>query len=259
MRQKILDLIILVILFGNLSCQWNLDTLAPTFDCGRLYLDTRDGQEYETVQIGTQCWFAENLNIGTRINTSIGQAPNNIIEKYCYNDQDSMCAKYGGMYRPDEIIQTLERDSSGNVIQPSDTFFYQGICPDGWHIPSDEEWGQLEFEIGISLDSIPLNEAWRGKSVFAANKLKKNDPDCASPTTHCGDSEFNALLAGSVNGDFATNEGILTAWYTSTVQNQEPSQLAFWARRIDKDNHGILKRQSNLNGALYLRCVQNPL
>jgi uncharacterized protein (TIGR02145 family) len=97
------------------------------------------GQSYATVQIGTQCWMAENLNIGTRINGSYTQTDNTIIEKYCNDDNIANCATYGGLYQWNEMTQY-----EPTYIQ--DTF--QGVCPTGWHLPSDTEWTTLTTTLG---------------------------------------------------------------------------------------------------------------
>ncbi|MEI6436944.1 MAG: FISUMP domain-containing protein [Bacteroidota bacterium] len=86
------------------------------------------GQTYNTVQIGAQCWLKENLNIGTKINGSINQTNNGIIEKYCYNDLELNCNIYGGLYQWNEMMQYVT------------TAGVQGICPAGWHVPTDAQW-----------------------------------------------------------------------------------------------------------------------
>ncbi|NVN96881.1 hypothetical protein HXX01_01400, partial [Candidatus Nomurabacteria bacterium] len=63
------------------------------------------GHTYNTVQIGPQCWLKENLNLGTRINGSQNQTNDNQIEKYCYNDLESNCDIYGGLYQWNEMMQ----------------------------------------------------------------------------------------------------------------------------------------------------------
>ena len=106
-------------------------TSAATFVCGNALIDTRDGQTYTTVQIGTQCWMAENLNIGTRINGTSNQTNNGTIEKYCYENTEASCTTYGGLYQWDEMMQY------------TNTAGVKGICPTGWHLPTDAEWTTL--------------------------------------------------------------------------------------------------------------------
>ena len=66
---------------------------------------TYEGQMYRTVQIGNQCWFKENLNVGTMIPGSQEMTDNSIIEKYCYENDPANCATYGGLYQWNEMMQ----------------------------------------------------------------------------------------------------------------------------------------------------------
>jgi uncharacterized protein (TIGR02145 family) len=95
---------------------------------------TYEGQVYNTIQIFSQCWLKENLNVGTMISGSGGiyQTNNDIKEKYCYENHPDSCTKYGGLYQWDEMMQYTTEQGT------------QGICPPGWHIPTDEEWKVLE-------------------------------------------------------------------------------------------------------------------
>jgi len=117
------------------------------------------GKTYNTVQIGTQCWFRENLDIGTRINGTIEQSDNGILEKYCYNDQESNCAVYGGMYQWNEMMQYVTSSATG-------------ICPPGWHIPSDGEWNDLQTILGSNPGG-KMKEAgfthWQSPNTGATN------------------------------------------------------------------------------------------
>jgi len=91
-----------------------------------------EGQVYNTIQIFSQCWLKENLNVGWIIPGSGFMSDNGFIEKYCYNDEPDSCMKYGGLYQWDEMMQYTAQKGT------------QGICPPGWHIPTDEEWKVLE-------------------------------------------------------------------------------------------------------------------
>jgi uncharacterized protein (TIGR02145 family) len=88
-----------------------------------------DGNVYNTVLIGNQCWMAENLK-------ATKDAAGNSITRYCYNDSSIYCNLYGGIYS----WSTVMNGSSGSNSNPSGV---QGICPTGWHVPSDAEWTQL--------------------------------------------------------------------------------------------------------------------
>jgi uncharacterized protein (TIGR02145 family) len=91
-----------------------------------------EGQIYNTIQIFSQCWLKENLNVGTMIPGNQEMASNGIIEKYCYNNNSNYCDQYGGLYQWNEMMQYLTQKGA------------QGICPDGWHIPTDDEIKVLE-------------------------------------------------------------------------------------------------------------------
>jgi uncharacterized protein (TIGR02145 family) len=93
---------------------------------------TYDGQVYNTIQIFSQCWMKENLNAGIRIEGSQNMTNNGIMEKYCYDDMVTNCNIYGALY------------SWGEMMKYTSTEGAQGICPDGWHLPSDNEWKLLE-------------------------------------------------------------------------------------------------------------------
>lgn len=254
--------IILLLLLG--ACQWNLPVLSPTiidpnenFRCGDVWVDDRDDQEYSTVQIGTQCWFAENLNIGTRINVSILQTENQIIEKYCYNDQDSMCEKYGGMYRYLEAFQGDHIDEeSGKTIIPNDTIQVQGICPEGWHIPAEEDWQRLELTLGIASDTIAL-VGYRGGSVNTGNKLKApREGFCINPGTNCGDAGFEGLIAGQVFEDGFQNLEITTQWWTTTPW-QFSDTTRFYRRGLGKIQDGINRGWGDERQGFHVRCVKD--
>ncbi len=91
-----------------------------------------EGQVYSTIQIANQCWLKENLNVGTMIDGLVNMEENGVIEKYCYNDEPDSCAKYGGLYQWNEMMQYFLQEGA------------RGICPPGWHLPSDKEWKLLE-------------------------------------------------------------------------------------------------------------------
>ena len=105
---------------------------ACSFSCGSVLVDSRDGQPYNTIQIGSNCWMAENLNFGSMIDVNINASNNGIVEKYCYDNNSNNCNSYGGLYQWHEMMAY------------STSVGTQGICPTGWHIPTNAEWADLE-------------------------------------------------------------------------------------------------------------------
>jgi len=93
-------------------------------------------QSYQTIQIGSQVWMAQNLN---ELNQESG--------KQCYNQQESSCQVEGGLYRWDVALQISD---SCKVKQCSQllSIKHQGVCPQGWHIPSQQDWEILFRQVG---------------------------------------------------------------------------------------------------------------
>jgi len=115
--------------------------------------DSRDGKVYRTVVIGSQTWMAENLNyVGT------SAAPVGVW----YNNSADSGAKYGRLYTWVEVMQ----GASSSITSPSGV---KGICPTGWHVPSDAEWQTLEVYVGMSATSA---ESTFYRGTIEGNKLK---------------------------------------------------------------------------------------
>jgi uncharacterized protein (TIGR02145 family) len=128
-----------------------------TFGCSGTLTDARDAQTYATTLIPgnsapyctglTQCWMAENLNVGVQVtsnNTGSShseQTDNGIIEKYCYANNSANCPLYGGLYASDEML-SYGAGVIGNGPGP------QGICPAGWHVPTQNEWLCMRMSLG---------------------------------------------------------------------------------------------------------------
>lgn len=110
-------------------------TITP-WSCGDPVTDLRDGKSYATVQVGTQCWMAQNLNAGTLTNAGTEQSDNGITEKYCYNNDEGNCDVYGGLYQWSELMEYVTTEGT------------KGICMADWHVPSDTEWTLLTTFLG---------------------------------------------------------------------------------------------------------------
>ncbi len=149
-----------------------------------------EGQVYNTIQVFSQCWLKENLNVGTKINSTqsgFQQTNNGIIEKYCYNNDEANCDIYGGLYEWTEAMQYVTYEGA------------QGICPAGWHIATDNEWkileGTVDSQYGIG-DPVWDQDGFRGYDV--GGNLKESDTThWISPNTGATNSSGFTGLPGS--------------------------------------------------------------
>lgn len=113
-----------------------------------------ENKTYNTVPIGLQCWLKENLDVGMMIQGKQEQTNDGIIEKYCYNDTITYCDKYGGLYQWAEAVQY--KNGASNTAFAYLTGNVQGICPNGWHIPSYDEFNRLLIEVNYNSNALKM-------------------------------------------------------------------------------------------------------
>jgi uncharacterized protein (TIGR02145 family) len=191
---------------------------------------TYEGHIYGIVSIGNQCWFKEDLNIGTRIDGSMQQTDNSIIEKYCYNDLVSNCDIYGGLYQWDEMMQYITAEG------------VQGICPDGWHLPTDAELTALTTYLGgDAIAGGPLKEAG------TAHWLPPNSGATNS-------SGFTALPGGwrNLSGVFA-DPGSYGHWWSSSQYSTGDALY----RDISYNGTIVRRFYGNKEVGFQVRCIKN--
>ena len=190
---------------------------------------TYGGQTYEIIPIGNQCWFRENLNIGTRIDGVLDQTNNSIIEKYCYDDDTANCTTYGGLYQWNEMMQYT-------TIQGA-----KGICPTGWHIPTDAEWTTLITYLG-------------GEDVAGGNMKEAGYMHWQSPNEHATNSSgFTALPGGerNIDGSFGYID-VITHFWTSTNVTSYP-----WYWGLDSYSDDVFRGHWYMEEGLSVRCLKD--
>jgi uncharacterized protein (TIGR02145 family) len=181
-------------------------------------------QWYHTVQIGSQCWLKENLNVGTMKPAVKDQINNDTIEKFCYNNDSNMCNMYGGLYQWREAMQYTIKQG------------VRGICPIGWHIPLLSEFDTLISIVGG--DGNALKQTGQGGGT---NK-----------------SGFSGLLSGINSYTSFSNLGInadLWSCFSYYQANSDPYDgmyLEIW-----NDIDVISGRHYNADYGLSVRCIKD--
>lgn len=172
-----------------------------------LFIDIRDSTKYQIVKIGEQIWFAENLIYETE-------------NSMCYRNKLEYCKKYGKLYNFKEAVEA---------------------CPDGWHLPNDEEWKKLEMHLGMFEK---VDEAgWRGNSPGQGQLLKKG-----------GSSGFNAEMGGSRRDKTFWNVNNETYFWTSSKSLRYNNYA--WIRYLNE--RASIKRELEINSSLLsVRCIKD--
>jgi uncharacterized protein (TIGR02145 family) len=219
-------LIELSIYMGNSNVQLNAELLEFGLPCPGFETVDYEGQTYNTILIGDQCWFKENLNVGTMQ----GPSNNGIIDKYCYDNDPSNCTLYGGLYRWDEMMQYTN-------IQGA-----RGICPPGWHIPTDTEWQNLTNYVKNQADFLcNANTSWISKSMATTTLWNSSTNLCAIGNNPSANNltGFSGPAGGYYSEGPYYHKGSRGHWWTSTLISGVQYQA--WYRGVSY-NDGLVDR-----------------
>ncbi len=218
------------------------------------FIDSRDNTEYSWVQIGEQIWMAENLKY---LPSVVGPGTGSYSEAYCYvygyDGTSISAAKATENYATYGVLYNWTAAMNGAESSDANPSGVQGICPDGWHLPSDAEWKQLEMYLGMSETDVN-STGWRG--TVEGGKLKE------AGTTHWADpnaganneSGFTALPGGyrSGNGLFGNirDDG---NWWSST----EYATTSAWYRGLNYYGSNVYRDVNSKSMGFSVRCLRD--
>jgi uncharacterized protein (TIGR02145 family) len=220
----------------------------PSFTCGTSTVTDVDGNSYNTVSIGTgattQCWTASNLKV-TKYNDGVTLIP----------DETANTAGWGGLATGARTDYTGATGISGAVPSGQtyvSTYGYlynwfavndaKGLCPSGWHVPTDAEWTTLESY---------LNTVAPTGSV--GSKMKKNDA-LWSTNTGTNSSGFSALPGGVRIADGRFFDIRSTAYFWSATEDVNNA----WIRFLNGNNDQVTGNNANGKSVGFsVRCLRD--
>jgi uncharacterized protein (TIGR02145 family) len=189
---------------------------------------TYDEQTYKTVVIGTQTWMAENLNY-------------NADGSECYDNLESNCNTYGRLYDWSTAMG-LESSCNSSYCDSQIELKHRGVCPAGWHIPSDGEWDTLIIFAGGTGSA--------GKWLKAASGWNSNNG-----TDPYG---FSALPGGRYSYDSFSGVGDYGAWWSAAEAWSQGAYLRnmsdYGSSMGEKENYGSRGDKPDL---ISVRCVKD--
>ncbi len=211
----------------SVSINTHVNTSQENRSCPGRFIDVRDNRMYSAIKIGNQCWMGENLNIGAIVKSQEKHLDNNTIEKFCFDNNPENCELYGGLYLWDELMAYKTADG-------------KGVCPNGWHVPSDSDWTNLELSLGSVVDTV-AEFSWRGTDT--GKQLKAGNT-----------SGFEATFAGIRSDDgFYIGISNITIFWTSTTLVEG---LA-WYRKLDLSHDGVFRHHFTVDNACSVRCIKD--
>src|SRR5690554_1707100 len=239
---------------GAIAGQYNVNTevdsvisYKPTIEetTSGTFIDSRDGNEYNWVQIGDQVWMAENLAYLPSVNMVADgseDAAGSYYYVYGYDGTNVADAKATDNYATYGVLYNWTAAMDGEASSTTNPSGIQGVCPAGWHLPSDAEWTELTNYLG-------------GTSV-AGGKLKETG------TTHwnypntgaTNETGFTALPGGlRYGGGTFFGIGDYGTWWSAT----EGSAANAWDRGMSNDGSGVYRDGYNKEVGFSVRCVRD--
>jgi uncharacterized protein (TIGR02145 family) len=222
---------------GNCLSDINDDGFCDEFNsCGDLV--AHEGYNYSTVLIGEQCWFSENCRYLPSVSpSSEGSETNNYYYVYGYEGTDVEVAKLQSNYETYGVLYNWPAVNSG------------GICPSGWHVPSDGEWTQLvdflggESVAGVAMKSTSGWNEYNGSSGGTNSSGFTGLPGgIYSIGLFHSNGAYGYFWTGSLNGYITGGNG---SWWTS------------WSRRLGWSGSDAFRNFSFNDSGFSARCIQD--
>ncbi|MBT7826228.1 MAG: hypothetical protein HN600_06500 [Bacteroidetes bacterium] len=250
---NVIDIVVLVDIILNPMTVGCTDPSALNYNPNVIYDDGSciyegecvdiEGNSYNTVQIGNQIWMAENLRVahyrnGNDISTGFSgsewsQLGNTETGAFAIYDDDPVNIEtYGILY---------------NWYAVDDE---RGICPENWHVPTDEEFIEMEIELGMS-QQVAESIGWRGSNEGGKLKEQGINHWYYPNTGATNESGFSAVPGGDkvVNGNYIGMGSYNNIW-SATVNGGSA-----WRRGITFDNSQIRRWNDNKEYGFSVRCV----
>jgi uncharacterized protein (TIGR02145 family) len=225
-----------------------------TFCCGTSTVKDYDDNTYNTVKIGKQCWMKQNLRTthyadGTLIRQGVDTS--STIAYWYYPDNNSANeGTYGLLYNWKAVM----RNASSSSSNPSKV---QGVCPRGWHVPSDGEWTQLTGYVGSNSSyCCSSNSGYVAKSLASKTGWKESNNACS--VGNMSDSNnltgFSAFPAGYYIDEYDCF-GYCTYFWSATERVSDTSCAYFRRLKYNESNVDNLYRKKYFGFSV--RCVRD--
>ncbi len=217
------------------------------------FIDSRDGTKYKTVIIGDREWMAENLKYLPKVNDPATSSETEACYYvYDYDGINVAEAKSTANYQTYGVLYNWPAAMNGEATSNTIPSGVKGICPEGWHLPSDEEWKQLEMFLGMTRQQANDN-SWRGAEE--GGKMKHAGTEYwGSPNTGATNSSGFTALPGGYFYDNKFFYKIGDGFWWSSTQNLSDDA---WFRVLGNNDNKIFRGNFYKKNGLSVRCIKD--
>ena len=198
------------------------------------------GYDYATVLIGDQCWFAENLRSENYENGDV--IPAGLSDSEWQNTTSGAVAVYGE--------NALNLETYGRLYNWYAVDDARGLCPSGWHVPTDGEWMTMEMALGMS-EAEANDNGWRGTDQ---GKQMKADFGWSGSGNGTNSSGFSGLPGGKRNSTgHLTGAGYDGYWWSSSPSGWSSA----WLRNLYNDVEDVFRYDYFRQFGSSVRCLKD--
>lgn len=219
------------------------------------------------VAIGTQVWMSENLNVGEMVNSGTNQTNNSKVQKYCWDNNPANCEIDGGLYQWDEMMNYNTAEGS------------QGICPNGWRIPTTVDFEQLAKFTRVDTSeqyTTYIGTGWKndgswynqsGIALKGATYTARGKDPAGNPIQVTNSTGFNAIKNGNYYMGFRNgprNKFFVGQWWTSSLVagkniatnygNDNALYPIYW--QVNQSNNALAPAGAYKNHGYPVRCIK---
>jgi len=221
------------------------------YDSGGInYIGDNDIDNYRTVQIGDQVWMAENLKYEVRGSECSERKYERYIDAYgvtSYHKEYECYYSWATAMKLPAICDSISCESQISAK-------HRGICPEGWHIPSNADWDKLlRYVDGTSGTESPYESETAGKDLKSTRGWVDEDYNYGNGTDKYDFSALPALGGGSFVGNLYYYGPPYASWWSSSVDYVEYA----YSREISLNDKIVSYDSQNKNSRLSIRCLQD--
>jgi uncharacterized protein (TIGR02145 family) len=219
-----------------------LSSISYSQDKTGAFIDIRDNHVYKWVLIGDQVWMSENLAYLPAVNPPTSESTTEpYYYVYGYNGTSLREAKATVNYSNYGVLYNWPAAMKGAASSNANPSGVQGVCPAGWHLPSNAEWNQLTHYLGSFMAGDKLKESgtvhWKGRNYGATNS--------SGFTALPGGYRYDYLIFGFI--------GYYGRWWSATEFLPDKA----WKRGLSYNTSNVFRDYNNKEFGFSVRCVRD--